>query len=254
MLARFLSGAKITSGIQYVGGVANGFGGNTSSQTVSLTSLSGGIASAPSAGDLVIVTHALASTADRDLIISTTGYTELNEGYVNSTFDTNLAISYKIMGGTPDTNVVITRSSITSADAQAVAIQVWRGVDQTSPILISLPTNSTSSANATISDDAFFANSSAIDSYWVFCAASAHNAGTQTYLRFFEGFTFASADFIADGLVTAGSNATNDVTVGMAYVFVESAYIGIEDVRAEFSTTSPAGSSSRAFVLTLQPA
>lgn len=100
----------------------------TAATNVSLTDLTGGLASAPAAGDVVLVAVALARNADRDLVAAT-GYTEVNEVYVSgTTYNTNLMLAYKVMGSTPDTLVTISGNDNTGSST-AVAIKVFRGVD-----------------------------------------------------------------------------------------------------------------------------
>jgi hypothetical protein len=132
MLWQKLLGTNAAGGIEYVGSYMQSFVGTTSNVTVSLTSLTGGLSSAPAAGDLVIVYFGTGSTANRDLVIS--GYTEIVELYSNDTYDTNLAVAYKFMGGTPDTSFVLTGGTLNIDDAGAVGVQVWRGVDATTPL------------------------------------------------------------------------------------------------------------------------
>lgn len=128
--------------INYVGGYTSTQVGTASGTfNVSLTSLSGGLASSPSKNDLVIVSVASGSTADRDLGVTTSGYTEIADLYSDDTYDTNLSVNYKIMGSTPDTSVDVTVSQNTS-DALTVTISVWRGVDTTNSLDVT-PTTST---------------------------------------------------------------------------------------------------------------
>lgn len=112
--------------LTYVGGTTSSAVGSTGTNlTVSLTSLTGGVASAPAEGDIVIVSYATGSTSDRDLNVVTSGYTRHCDLYSNDSYDTNLWVATKIMGSTPDTSVVLPPSADTS-DAITVNIQVWR--------------------------------------------------------------------------------------------------------------------------------
>lgn len=131
--------------IQYVGGTtATKLGAASGNTTISLTALTGGIASAAAAGDIVIVTFVTGSTADRTLLIqdpAAVAYTLIGtELYANGTTnDTNLRVAYKFMGTTPDTTVTIGPSG-NNADAAAMAVQVWRGVDTTTPFDVTTTT------------------------------------------------------------------------------------------------------------------
>lgn len=131
MLGTFLKGAS--GGIEYVGGRVLGRSGTGDRFTVSLTSLSGGLASAPAAGDLVIIYFGAGSEADENLVVGD-GYTEVVELYSDDTFDTNLVVARKFMGVIPDTSIEITSGTKDNDNAGAIAIQVWRGVNTTTPL------------------------------------------------------------------------------------------------------------------------
>lgn len=111
------------SNLVFVGG-ASGNGASASAITIGLTSLTGGIAAAPAAGDIVIIGWAIPH--DPDLDVNVTGYTQLADVYgTGAGADTNLGVFYKVMGGSPDTTAEL------SATGHAVyqgsyAIQVWR--------------------------------------------------------------------------------------------------------------------------------
>jgi len=125
----------------YVGGTSGAGGGSTSSASISLTSLTGGAASSPSTGDLVIVAHGFGGTADKAVSI-TTGYTEVAELFSSDSYANNFALAYKIMGGTPDTTVTVSGSQVTS-EAYASAVHVWRNVDQTTPMDVTYTSSQT---------------------------------------------------------------------------------------------------------------
>lgn len=115
----------------FVGGSASGVAGTTSDINFSLTTLTGGVASAPADEDLVIAVVCIGSSNDRSYRIS--GYTQISDIYVNDDEDTNLQIGYKFMTSTPDTQVTITGGSGSAFDGIAVAFHVWRNVDTTTP-------------------------------------------------------------------------------------------------------------------------
>jgi hypothetical protein len=127
--------------ITYVGGTTgNSTSPSSADYAVSLTSLSGGVASAPATGDIVIVCTSNCRTTDVDVGVSTAGYTELCDLFEgNDDRKTNMAVSYKIMGVSPDTSVTCIGSG--SADYCGTAsIQVWRSIDQTTPIDVTITT------------------------------------------------------------------------------------------------------------------
>jgi hypothetical protein len=100
--------------------------GSTSTESASLTTLTGGTNTAPQAGDLVVIAVATGSNVSSSQAV--TGYTQIASLYSNDINDTNLWVGYKTMGLTPDTTVTIPASGSTN-DAQTVAIQVWRNVE-----------------------------------------------------------------------------------------------------------------------------
>ena len=124
--------------IEYVGGTTAT--GASSDYAVSLTSLSGGIASSPSEGDIVIVnTGAASDGVDIDVGVTTSGYTEIYELYEQDNTNSNSAVCWKIMGSSPDTSVTCKGSG--SADNGATtAVHVWRNINQDNPIDVTTTT------------------------------------------------------------------------------------------------------------------
>lgn len=111
-----------------------GYTANTSvlgSTVIDLTSLTGGIGSAPQQNDYVIViVHSQTSSTNLDMtgIVTTSGYTNLIDLYQYETsVSLNLGISAKIMGSSPDTSVTVNTIS-----GRALVV-VYRGVDTTTP-------------------------------------------------------------------------------------------------------------------------
>ena len=132
MLGAYLKVAtSAASGIEYVGGYSMGIPGTLTDVTVSLTSLTGGLASAPVEDDLIVVYFGVGSQSNPSLTIYT--YTEIEELYVNDTRDANLAVYMKFMGGTPDTSFLIAGTG-SSSNAGVVVVHVWRGVDKITPL------------------------------------------------------------------------------------------------------------------------
>ena len=185
--------------IEYVGGYTQGFSGTTSNVTITFGgNLTGGIASSASEGDIVIVYFGTGSTSDQNLVVA--GYTEIQELYSNDTFDTNLVVAYKQMGATPDTTFVLTGGTLSTLDAGAVVVQVWRNVD---PDLI-LATTAT--GNNSVLCDPPAVTPTIAGSYIVAGGAGGHSRGT---------FTYSSSDLTA--FRSVGANDSNDVTVGVGY-------------------------------------
>lgn len=112
-----------------VGQKTFGVGAVTGDKTISLTDLTGGIDTQPSAGDVVVIFMATGSIASRAIAETTGTYTTLfTKIYNNLTEDLNFYGAYKVMGSTPDTTATVTWT-LNSADAGAVWIEVWRLID-----------------------------------------------------------------------------------------------------------------------------
>lgn len=121
--------------LSYVGGVTCSRAGSTGSNlTCNLTTLTGGSNSSPSQNDIVIAAVSTGSTVDRSIgVVNPADYTEIIELYSNgSNYDTNLSVSWKVMGALPDDSVVFGPSG-NNADAISAVVHVWRGVDTASP-------------------------------------------------------------------------------------------------------------------------
>lgn len=101
--------------------------GTTSRSGQSLTGLTGGIGSAPIAGDIVIISTGCNSGTN--LNMQATGYTEITDLYQNDTSDANLGLYWKIMGGSPDTTFAVTGMSSTGSNI--VRVMVFRGIHAT---------------------------------------------------------------------------------------------------------------------------
>jgi len=134
MLSHMLraSGSK---GITYVGGTAVSL-----TDTISLTSLTGGIDDAPKAGDCVVLFYAVGGGTDIDMTAS--GYTELSDLSHNcggSCSRINLGSFLKIMTSTPDTSATVGHST------GAIIAHVFRNVDPDTPLDISVANGSASS-------------------------------------------------------------------------------------------------------------
>jgi hypothetical protein len=134
--------------ISYVGGVVAGRTGNSNTTIdVSLSSgLTGGSNSGVSAGDLVVVTVSTGTAARSPSVAVTSPATYQNltaQRTTATTYDTNFQVSYKFMPSTPDSVVTIPAQG-NIADGQAYAVQVFRGVDPSTPLDVT-PTYATGS-------------------------------------------------------------------------------------------------------------
>ena len=202
--------AVVASGgvIEFVGGALDRQAPATSgSTTVPLNSgLTGGIASGVSAGDLVIVAFSTGSTANRSLSITdgTTSYTLLgSELYSDDSFDTNLRVAYKFMGGTPDTTVSIGPTGSLN-DAGIAGVYVFRGVDSSTPLDVAVTT--ATGTNTVLANPPSITPITA-GAYVVAVGAGAHNLGLTP--------SYTSSD-LTDFRETSASN-TNDSIIGIGH-------------------------------------
>lgn len=191
------------SGIRYVGGKTFDLAGSTSTDTVSLTDLTGGISSQPQAGDVVIVAFAFGDTTDRNVAV-TTGYTEVADLYDNDAEDINLGVFLKVMVGSPDGDVTIGSSSGTG-NRKAGAIQVFRGVD---PVTPQDATATTATGTSSLLANPPSITPATVGAYVVAVGAAAHVQG--------DADLYSSSD-TTNFLTIAGDN-TIDSIVGMGYI------------------------------------
>lgn len=103
-----------------------------SAQTYNFSSLLNDAGGTPTlaAGDIVYVAVENSSTVDRGAgALVPSGYTSaVAADYRGDSNDSNFQVSYKVMGGTPDTSVAIPASNATTAGV-AYAVYVFRGVN-----------------------------------------------------------------------------------------------------------------------------
>lgn len=146
MLTRFLqSASKTGSGLQYVGGNSRSIAGSLgTTNTLSLTELTGGISSSAANGDLVIAAYAIGANSDRLLTITdgTSNYTLIGtELSSNGTgYDTNLRVAYKRLTAA-DATVSFGPTGSTN-NAGAAVVHVWRGANAATPLDVT-PTTAT---------------------------------------------------------------------------------------------------------------
>lgn len=131
-------------GLYYDGGYTT----SNSTFTVPLTSLSSGIDTAARAGDLVIAVNGwtMLLNEDGNPGVTTAGYTELTDLYQpgnGSSYSTNMSVSWKIMGSTPDTSVTMYNRGLYNVSPFPLSIAlifVFRNTHQTNPIPTSAAT------------------------------------------------------------------------------------------------------------------
>lgn len=186
--------------IQYVGGYSIGQANTSTTQTIVLTSLSGGIAFAPSINDLVVVSFVSAINSDRN--ITATGYTEVADLYADSSSDTNLYVGYKYLTST-DASVVITSDLGSTSQAAATSIHVWRNVSSSNPLDVASITATTTSSRIPNP-----ASITPITNGVVVLAIGANAYGTAGAVGVFTSSTLSN--FVS----SFGSNTTN-ASIGM---------------------------------------
>lgn len=239
MLTKFLRGATGNQGsvpIEYVGGYVQGFVGSSSNINISLTSLTGGLASAPAAGDFVLVYFGNGDGGLASLTIST--YSQIALLNASDTNDTNLVVGYKFMGATPDTTVTFTGGTASSENAGAVYISVWRNVDTTSPLDV---TSTTATGSNSVLCNPPAITPVTAGSYIVSGGSGGHAAGTRTY----------SSSNLTDFL-SAGANDVYDVTIGGGYnVWTSGSF---DPAQFTFSTSDSTAYSWAAVTVALRPA
>lgn len=223
--------------ISYVGGQQGGRAGATSTSAVTFA-LTGGTDSTPQAGDLVVISIAVGSTADRAVsVVTPSGYTSLTELYQNDTYDVNLGLSYKFMGSTPDTSFTLPSTGST-ADAQRYTVHVYRGVDTSSPLDVAAVTAGGINAR-TVNPGAI---TPATSGAWIHVVGAGAGATGGTY----------AASYLTAFL--AGTTAdTNDAFMGAGYYsgWTSGAYDPAAFTGGGTSTTSD---SWAAYTLALRPA
>jgi hypothetical protein len=232
-----------SSEIVYVGGYTLGFAGQTTDLVVTLTSLSGGLASSPSEGDLVFVCFVTGSTADRNLTVA--GYTEINEQYSGDTYDTNIVIAYKFMPSTPDTSLTLTSGTLSTSDGGAVAIQVWRNVNQTTPFVSLGGTDYlyAGTLNAPYADPPSVSSTYLTAETAIIACGGAAGAGGNVG-------SFTSSDL--SGFISSIGTDTNSGTVGLGYKLNQTATFNPAafGITGSFPSTDQ---SAAAYSLVLQP-
>ena len=217
--------------IEYVGGQTASVLASTATNTTINFALTGGIASTPAAGDFVVVSFATGSTADRAIGVITSGYAETAELYSSDTFDPNLSVNWKFMGSTPDTSVVIGPTGATT-DAGFAIIQVWRGVDATTPLDVARTT--ASGGNSGIPNPAAITPASANTDIVVIGATASSGGNTFT------------ASYLSNFLTGSNTASTNDITIGAGWVNGPAAGVAYDP--AAFTVTGSANTQSWAAV------
>lgn len=237
MLSRFMSLNRTP--IRYVGGTTAQITGSISTTTsISLTALTGGMDTQPREGDVVIVYYGTGAGEDRAIGVTTAGYTEIAELYSNDNEDVNLSVSYKAMSSTPDTSVVVSATGH-SSDSGSVVIKVFRNVD-IGTILDATSTTATGLNSVLCNPPAITPVTAG--AVIVSGGSGAHTQGVQT---------FSSSDLVNFSSV-GGPDNLHDSTTGMGfYNWISGA---VDPAAFTFSTTNSVNFSWAAVTLALRPA
>lgn len=189
--------------ITYVGGQTAFILGSTTADTTVTFSLTGGLASTPATDDLVVVCVAASRFGGAGVTsLVTTGYTSTTRLTAEDAQDSASQVHYKLMGGTPDTEVVITRSGATDS-GQAYTIHVFRGVDLTTPLDVT--TTTATGIDTGRPNPAAITPSTA--GAWIYIGTGGAAA---------TGAAFTYGDFTAV-LSTVCDETSNDAVVGSGY-------------------------------------
>lgn len=192
-------------GIQYVGGTSGSFTPTTanSGTTISLTSLTGGIASAPSIGDLIVVTSGLGGSNDYPLYSSGKA---LGRVYANSTEDTVFSFFVKYALVAEDLTAVRFRNTNSSVNREyAVVVHVYRGA--TGYFVPSSDVATASSITSAIPNPPSITPTVAGSIIHV-GAAAGHAIASSSF----------TASYLSNFISKAGTDLGNDETTGAGYV------------------------------------
>ena len=224
--------------ITYVGGQTAGRVGAASTTNVTYA-LTGGTDSTPQAGDLVVLTLAVGSAGRNPAQAVTAPATFTSLGQLNpntTTYDTCMNVSYKFMGGTPDTTFTAP-STGNAQDAQRWTVQVFRGVDSTTPLDVAAVS---AIGTATGRPNPASITPVTAGAYVLICGAGAAATGA--------AYT-APANYTTNFL-TGTTADTNDVMIGSGYRAWTS---GAEDPAAYTGGTANAVDSWAAYTIALRP-
>lgn len=218
----------------FVGGQSVAVAGRTSALTISF-SLTGGVASAPSNGDVVIISFS--ANISSNLAIGITGYTQIASLYANSSYDTKLYVGYKVITASDTSFSINSVGTGSTSNAGAIAVHVWRGLDTTSPLDTSTTATNTTSAIPTPPD----ITPTVSDPLILICAGNAHSQGAPTMTS------------PMPNLVTVGSNDTYDTSVAMASLPMPISTAALSPFGMGFTGTDSSSYSWAAVTVSLKP-
>lgn len=99
---------------------------------INVGSLTGGVASSPSAGDIIVICNGGTATSDVTFQsgVVTAGFTQLAALYADDTRDANMWVSYKIATGS-EGNITVSGNNTSNNLGNAAVAHVWRNVSAT---------------------------------------------------------------------------------------------------------------------------
>jgi len=123
-------------GIEFVGANSIISDGSTSDIYLDLTSLSGGIDTQPSEGDLVVLYYGVGGTSSYNgyFSVDLAGSSIIINTYTTDSYRVKGGAIYKIIGATPDTSIRFAGGTHSVYCGGAAIALVFRGVNQTTPI------------------------------------------------------------------------------------------------------------------------
>lgn len=184
------------------------------SYSVDVTTLTGGISSSIAPGDLIVVATGFSSVGDGNPGVSSPTMTEVADLYANDTIDTNLSVSWMIAGSTPPTSITMS-GTLGSSYGNCAVISVWRGVDTSTPLDVTVTTaTGTSSANANPPAITPATNGATI------LAIAMCGVSSPTYFTGPTGFTTVAN--------AASTGSTSSSTIGVAYLSGQSASVSVD--------------------------
>lgn len=235
---RYIIGyTQVRDNLTFVGGQTQSISGAAPGTNTTVNfNLSGGIATTPSANDLVIVAYGVGTGSNIVPSLGVTGYLPVRRSFSPDTFSTAFDVYYKFMGSTPDTSFVRTPTGNT-AHGGAVTVHVWRNVDQNTPFDVASTFN-TINNTALVNPPAITPTTT--NTRILIAGAAGHNSGGASF----------TASYLSN-FITNNNDDTVDATVGMGWVaWTSGAYDG---AAWTFSGTDRVNHSYASTVMALRP-
>ena len=190
--------------VGYVSGTARG----NQTQTLYLTSLTGGTASSVSENDIVVVcAHVSNNSVSNQPTVSTSGYTTAASGRQGDSYDSGLLVSYKFMGATTDPFVSVAGGG-TSSDSLTIIAFVFSGVDTATPLDVT-PTVVGKSNSFLANPPAITSGTGGNGAVILGIGGGGHNLGS------FINYIDSASEY--ETFASISHNQTNDSVIGVGY-------------------------------------